>query len=609
MTDTTVHLLGRALPAWLRPRPALLTLLLSIPIVVAWIVLAGDPWYPTGDMAQAELHVRGIWSHLPLVGAAGRIESDLGVQGSHPGPSLWFAMYPVYALFGRSSVGLMAGAASVSIAAIAVSLWLAARRGGTILMVAVALVIAVLIRSSGPAVFTEPWNPWLAFIPFMAFLLAVWSAVAGDHRMWALAVVLGSHCIQCHTGYIVVVLGVLGVGVLWVTGRAVRDRSTMALTARGLGGGVIAGVLMWLLPLIDQVTRSPGNAAILFQHFGRPGEPYLPRRVAAEALLNQMSLTGPWLTGPEIPWVFWPGSIGFAALWGFALVVVWRRRDAQEIQIHALLLTAAALGVVSVSRIFGPYFEYTVRWLWIVAAGIVVASVASLWRGWSASRPERAPSRQRVVAGALAATAAFTVVASMQFGARAEIAGSGDGRLVAGLVDEVEDALSDDARYLLRWWDPAGLGGPGFGLQMELERRGKTVGVDEQFAAASLPHRVLAEADATAVLYLVIGPQIDEVRGSPGLQEVAAFDPRSPEQQARSEELRVLLVEGLNAAGRPELVDALDAQYGQARLIFADPPLPDDIAELAGEFVGLRQPGVVFLAPPGTPVPALGIGG
>jgi hypothetical protein len=609
MTDTTVTLLGRAVPAWLRPRPALLTLLLSIPIIVAWIVLAGDPWYPTGDMAQAELHVRGIWSHLPLVGAAGRIESDLGVQGSHPGPSLWFAMYPVYALFGRSSIGLMAGAASVSIAAVAVSLWLAARRGGTILMVAVALVLAVLIRSSGPAVFTEPWNPWLAFIPFLAFVLAVWSAVAGDNRMWALAVVLGSHCIQCHTGYIVVVLGMLGVGVLWVAVRAFRHRDLMAPTVRGLAGGVVAGVLMWLLPLIDQLTRSPGNAAILFQHFGRPGEPYLPRRVAAEALLNQMSLTGPWLTGPEIPWVFWPGSIGFALLWIAALVMVWRRRDTNEIQIHALLVVAAALGALSVSRIFGPYFEYTVRWLWIVAAGIVAASVATLWRAWTAARPDRAPSRQRVVAGVLVVTCVFTALASVQFGARAEIAGAGDGRLVGGLVDEVESALSDDARYLLRWWDPAGLGGPGFGLQVELERRGKSIGVDEQFAAASLPHRVLAEDDATAVLYLVIGPQIDEVRGTPGLQEVAAFDPRSPEQKARSEELRSLLEEGLAAAGRPELIEALDAQYGQARLIFADPPLPPDIAELAGEFVGLRQPGVVFIAPPGTPVPALGIGG
>ncbi len=58
-------------PSWLRPRPALLTILLSLPIVAAWLALARNPWYPTGDMAQAELHVRGIWNHVPMVGAAG----------------------------------------------------------------------------------------------------------------------------------------------------------------------------------------------------------------------------------------------------------------------------------------------------------------------------------------------------------------------------------------------------------------------------------------------------------------------------------------------------------------------------------------------------------
>ncbi len=194
---------------------------------------------------------------------------------------------------------------------------------------------------------------------------------------------------------------------------------------------------------------------------------------------------------------------------------------------------------------------------------------------------------------------AVTAVATVQFASRAEVAGVGDGKLVGGLADDVEDALSDDGRYLLRWWDPAGLGGPGFGLQVELERRGKSIGVDEQFAAASLPHRVLAEADATAVLYLVVGPKADEVRGTPGVQEITSFDPRTPEEQARSAELRAALEARLVEVGRAELVEALDAQYGQARLIFADPPLPPDVAAMAGEFVDLRQPGAVFLAPPG----------
>lgn len=49
------------------------TLATAVPIIVAGIALAGRHWLPTGDMAQAELRLRGFWAHPPLVGAAGRL--------------------------------------------------------------------------------------------------------------------------------------------------------------------------------------------------------------------------------------------------------------------------------------------------------------------------------------------------------------------------------------------------------------------------------------------------------------------------------------------------------------------------------------------------------
>lgn len=575
----------------------------AVPIVVALVVLAQHPLFPTGDMAQAELHVRGIWAHPPLVGAAGRIESDAGVQGSHPGPSLWFAMYPVYALFGRTAHALLAGAASVSIAAGALALWLARRRGGWTLVIVVLTLLAILVRASGPQVFTEPWNPWLAFVPFVAFLLTIWSLVAGDRRLWPLAIVLGSHCIQSHTGYIVVVVGLLAGTVAWVLLRDRTDRERLVSEVRWLGGAALAGFAMWTLPLIDQLTRDPGNAEILVQSFATPNAPYLPKRVAAEAFLDQMSITGPWMTGPRLPHVSVPGVVGFAILWTAAVIVSLRRRDTTMVTLHAVLAGTAALGAVSIVRIFGSYFEYTVRWMWIVAGSVVIASIASLVRSAPPRLLDRAPALSLVV------TLAFGVTATVQFADRAQVAGRGDGRLVGGLVDDVEDGIDSNGEYLLRWWDPAGLGGPAFGLQLELERRGVTIGVDEQFSAAALPHRVLDERDADGVLYLVVGAKIDDVRATPGVEQIAAFDPRTPAERERSDELRTEIETQLVEVGRPELIDAIDAQYGQARLVFAEPPLPDELATLIGEFVDLRLPGAVFLAAPGTPVPSLGVAG
>ncbi|MEZ5255323.1 MAG: hypothetical protein R2705_00055 [Ilumatobacteraceae bacterium] len=175
--------------------------LAALPVVLALAVVAGTRWYPTGDMAQAELHVRGIWSHPPLVGAAGGIADADGFQGSHPGPSLWFAMYPVCALLGRSSFGLMAGAVSVHLVSFAVALLLAPPSAAASLIVLVTLALVVLVRASGPFFFLEPWNPWLAVFPFLVFLLAVWGLADGDRWMAPLAVLAGAHTIQSHTGY------------------------------------------------------------------------------------------------------------------------------------------------------------------------------------------------------------------------------------------------------------------------------------------------------------------------------------------------------------------------------------------------------------------------
>ena len=53
-------------------------LLAAIPVLVALVALRHPHWFPAGDMAQAELHVRGFWNHPPLVGAAGRLGTLAG---------------------------------------------------------------------------------------------------------------------------------------------------------------------------------------------------------------------------------------------------------------------------------------------------------------------------------------------------------------------------------------------------------------------------------------------------------------------------------------------------------------------------------------------------
>ncbi len=598
-----------AAPARARLRPpgwspvAALAALAALPALVALAVISSKHWYPTGDMAQAELHLRGIWAHPPLVGAAGRITSDLGVQGSHPGPSLWFAMYPVYALFGRTSFGAMAAVTSVNVVAFVGALWLARRRGGTPLLLLVGLLLVVLVRASGPMFFVEPWNPWLAVFPFLVFLLAMWEVAEGRLALLPLAVVTGSHCIQCHTGYLVIVLGLLAAGTAWALVLAWRrsGRTGLLGTWCGLAAAIGAGFVMWLAPLIDQLTRDPGNMSILAQNFATPDEPYLAKGLVARATLSQLSLFGPWMTGPSLVTRNLPAVVLTFALWAFAARLAWRRRDTSALTLHAGLLLAVMIGLFSVERIFGSYLEYTVRWFWVVTGVIVVASLWTLWRsGFGARFGER-----RVASVIVGMAVLVAAVATVQFGARVELTGEPDSELVGAVIDQVETGLEPGGRYLVRWFDPVGLGAVPFGLVLELGRRGFSPGVDQQFAAAALPHRVLPEAEADGVLYVVLGGKIDEVAATPGVTEIAAADLRTTAEITRSDELAAFLVTRFAEIGRPELVERLDSQYGRAGLLFVQPALPLDVADAVSELVALRLPVAVFLVAPGTTIPAL----
>lgn len=583
-TVATMHALDR-ISTWCDRRPliawALLALVVIAPAVVALVAVGTEQWFPTGDMAQAELHVRGIWSHPPLVGAAGRIESDGGVQGSHPGPSLWFAMYPVYLLFGRSSLGLLASVVSVHLVAAWLTLVLASRRGGKLLAAGVATGLTIVVASGGVHFAVAPWNPWLAVIPFAGFALACWLAVVDRSWFLALAVVLGSHCVQCHVGYAVIVVG-LGA----VTTAAVIWRGTDRIRALVLAVG--AGVAMWALPLVDQFLRTPGNLSILVQHFVGPREEYLPLGTSLRVIGSELSVVGPWSTGPMLLERNLWGALVTMGVWVLAISVAVRRRDRDALVLHAVLGVAVVLGSLSVVRIFGGFQEYTIRWFWVLTAMILATTV------WTLAR-ERG---RQAIAVLMVVTGLVAVVGSVRNVRDAELPGQDDSRLVAALADDVSTALDDpDDRYLVRWWDPVGLGATGFGLVLEMERRGHDMAVDPVSAAAALPHRVATEDAVDAVVYVVLGPQIDVVRAA-GYTEVAYADLRTQAERERFDELDAELTARLTEIGRADLAERLDAPSGSAALLFINPPLPPDIAAMVSEYVSLRLDAAVFVLPP-----------
>ncbi len=578
-------------PIAARTRSILVAVSIAAPFFVALlVVLSRGRWYPAGDMAQAELHMRGFFAHPPLVGAAGRIIDDTGFQGSHPGPSLWFAMLPVYLLGGRTSAALMVAVVSVHLVSAAVAVWLARRRFGRSGVIVAAFVIILFVRSSGPDFVVEPWNPWLALLPFLVFVLLVDEVLArqGSWRWVVAAVVVGSHCVQCHAGYALVV-GAAFVVMLVVL---IRRRSV-----RGMGAGFAALGVMWLLPLVDQFRREPGNIQILVQHFTSPDEPTIGFGEAVRVMATQFNVVGPWLTGsgvaqPAETWARWPGFVAFVVLVGLA-----RRRAVKtgDREIGALLLTLVGgivIACLSILRIFGSYLDYTIRWVWILSALTVLVAGLGLVRSARAGTFRRLPGHSAWV-GLVVVVA---VLASVSVGADAKMPGAADSDVVEAVVPQLEPLIGDDT-ILVHLWDPYTLDATGFGTVLELERRGHTMRVDPSYAAAALPHRTATPDQVDREWWFVVGSLDEESLDQPGVERVAVFDPRTPADEVEGARILAAIERRLSETGRDDLLEQKNP--AGAAVLFAFPPIEPDIVDLLTEYYRLGQPVSVLVLPEG----------
>lgn len=576
---------------------ATIGVVVSLPMFAALIVLiGGQRWFPCGDMAQAELHMRGFLSHPPLVGAAGRIVNDNGFQGSHPGPSLWVLMYPVYALGGRTSAALMTSVVSVHLLSIIAALWLVVRRWGRSGAWSMGLIILVLLRSSGSDFMVEPWNVWMALLPFLVMMLLLVDVVApleGDddaHRVgrWILAIVVGSHCVQSHAGYLVIVVAaLLGSGIVLL-------RETK-LWRRMLFLGMFATLVMWSAPLIDQLRRSPGNLTILREHFSSPSEPYISLSMVARIITTEFNLFGPWITGPgfHVPpneFLRWFGFIAMGALVGIALR---RGRGTSDQRALFLINGTTLVAMLSVVRIFGPYYEYTVRFFWILTGLNVYFGARVLLRNRNWLSYDRVV---HILTVTLVALTTFQAVDGLH------LPGATDSRIVSILAPQLRARLDHSEKYLVRMYDPYTLNATGFGTLLELGRSGFNVGVDPMFSAAALPHRVYAEGDVDSVLWVVVGEAIDTARRDPDLTEVASADPRSSKDERTADELKIAIRAGLEKTGRSDLLPLLDRPGAQ--LLFAEPPLDPDVAEDVRALIRLGQPVAMFMSEPGVAIAA-----
>jgi hypothetical protein len=183
----------------------------------------------------------------------------------------------------------------------------------------------------------------------------------------ALAAVVGSYLIQTHLGLAPVVgLMLAAVGVLWFrsTHMPQRERGHAALRRPALAGLALLA-LMWVGPLAQQVTNSPGNLGQIVQFFRHPppSEIHSHSLRSAIAAVSDNATVFPMGHAPERGHSVGRAAVagGFGLLALFVVVACWGRH-----RFLAYLGGLSALGfviaIVATTRVIGPLERYVLFW-------------------------------------------------------------------------------------------------------------------------------------------------------------------------------------------------------------------------------------------------------
>ena len=592
--------MANAIEQGIRRRPTTAIFLLSIIVALPGVVAVASnlflDWHPTGDMSLAELMMRGIPDHPPLVGVAARVGRDINDQGYKPGPSMAYVLYPVYLLLGRSSIGVIISTLVVHVVGIWSTLAVARRWFGWSLAGPLALGLAVMVRSLAPEFFLEPWNTWIPVFAYPLFLVLVAGVLSGRLHALPWAAAVGYHCFQTHISYVPLVVSVLAASILWVITSTWRTRTWV----RPLAWTALVTAVMWLPPVIEQLLPGRGNLKRVWSHFTEPPSDTVGFRVAARAMAGEMNLGGPFVVGPgrvtTDPVVWW-GFVLFLCAIAVGMMAWWRRRDGDRSRMLVVVGGSTLVGLYATSRVFGTFYDYVIRWMWVLAV------VWLAWSAWALLASLSSTIRRRMGVG-IGALIVGVAAAGSAMSMGAEVPYRSDSRLVAAIGSQLENRLvgRDGAEFMWRWHDPASLGGTGFGMVLEMEKRGVVLKVDDWAKATVRPYRSFDESEADAVLWWVVGENnIARFSARPDAVKLAEFDPRSDVEKVESLDLRTRIEGRMKELGHPEWIELLDSQYGHTQVVY-NVDSPQDLKNMVGRYNDLRLPGAVFEVPVGSPL-------
>lgn len=535
--ETTVGSSARGRVAAVAIGVSLLPLVVS---GVALVVKVGSDYAAGSDIGLIELQTLDVGRHPVLLGPHSRY------GWNHPGPALFYALALPYRLAGSHSVGLAVGALLINALAITGIALVARRVAGLPFMLVTLVGCAVLMRSLGPVFLRNPWNPYVAVLPFGLVVFLTWAMTCEE--AWALPIGVGvaSICVQTHVGYAPLAAPLLVWGAASLVVRAVRakheaaderERRYRALIRASVVAAAVL-IVMWLPAIIQQLVDSPGNLTEVVRYFRHPSGRVHSLAQGYRVVSGQFELAPQWLTGhlDVIPFSGEPDLLRSAPLpvllipLAIALLAFWRWRCSKANRLGAVLLVALIVGVFSVARIVGPAYVYLLQWTWFLGA---LAFIIVFWAAWTLIARHTGgidPNHRVLLAvtlSVLVVLSGINTVSATRPGAPQDDISPALDKLGPG----VEAALPKARGDVLVLSTPAANGYQP-GVVRYLERRGVRVRVDRSLERAYGKHRVHpSDARLSGAITIAADADVDERITSPYFRLVAYWGTRTPEER------------------------------------------------------------------------------
>jgi hypothetical protein len=402
-------------------------------IILARLAFAPGHVYLPDDLALIDLHTR----------RALQWKQQLGVFDhngwNHPGPTYFYLLSLVYRVFGSGAKAMFFGATLINALAGVACVAVVRRRAtparalwSAIWVCALASLLATVGHGSitysegAPGGLVSPWNPMVVIFPLLLFILLC--AAAFDRSPLSLvgALLVGTFIVQTNISALVLVAAIFLVAMVVEVVTVVTDRrgdraagEPPSTRAWGWGiAGAVVFVLMWLPPVIQQLTNNPGNLTLIYRFFTAPH----PVPSLGASVRSVVSVYGVLLVGPSEVMSSYLGhtphhlvsavtATVLAIAAGVAVTVVGlRQRNRFAAGLGGLSLVGFVAMVVAVSRVVGDVYGYLVVWAIAVPLAALIGAGMVQWSPLTAARRPFTSLPQVRVAACLVAVVASVVL-------------------------------------------------------------------------------------------------------------------------------------------------------------------------------------------------------